>query len=155
MGQSGKAEMYDAAAAAFDTVIDEISRRASTFAQALFNRGECFYRRGKKQEAAAMYAQLLAKFPGDKLAADALYALGVSQEELGQQAEAGKSYDLFLEKYPQNPLAAEVTVRRGETLFAPGAVSSRPPNASRRPRPSRTSPWPTMPRCGRRPRWRS
>ncbi len=67
-----------------------------------------------------MYAQLLAKFPGDRLAADALYALGVSQEELKQQAEAGKSYDLFLEKYPQNPLADEVTVRRGETLFALG-----------------------------------
>ena len=59
---------------------------------------------------------MLAKFPNDKLAADALYALGVSQEELGQDAEAGKSYEQFLEKYRQNPLAAEVTVRRAALL---------------------------------------
>ena len=119
MGRSGKAEMYDAAAAAFETVITKYPD-GKYVPQALFNRGECFYHRGKKQEATAMYAQLLAKFPSDKLAVNALYALGVSQEELGQHAEAGKSYDQFLEKFPQNPLAGEVTVRRGETLFALG-----------------------------------
>ncbi len=119
LGQSGKGEMYDAAAAAFETVITK-HPDSKYVPQALYNRGECFYRRGKKQEAATMYAQLLARFPNDRAAADALYALGVSQEELRQHAAAGKSYDLFLEKYPQNPLANEVTVRRGETLFALG-----------------------------------
>ena len=117
--QSGKAELYDAAAAAFDTVATKFPN-SKYVPQSLFNRGECFYRSNKKQEAAAMYAQLLTKNTGDKLAVEALYALGVTQEELGQHAEAGKSYDQFLEKYPQSPLLDEVTVRRGETLFSQG-----------------------------------
>ena len=99
LGRSGKAEMYDAAAAAFETVITKYPD-SKYVSQALFNRGECFYHRGKKQEAAETYAQLLAKFPGDKLAVDALYALGVSQEELGQNAEAGKSYASVSGKVP-------------------------------------------------------
>lgn len=116
-GQAGKPEMYDAAAERFETVITKYPN-GKFAARAMFNRGECFYHRGKKPEAAAMYAQLIAKFPTDPLAADALYALGVSQEESGQAAEAGKTYDAFLEKHRQNPLAAEVVLRRGETLYS-------------------------------------
>ena len=126
LGQSGKVELYDAAADAFDTVVSKFPQ-SELVSQALFHRGECFYHRGKKPEAAEAYTQWLAKFPGDKLAADVLYALGVTQEELGQNAEAGQSYDRFLEKHPKNSLAAEVTVRRAALLsqdrkYAPAAA---------------------------------
>ncbi len=116
LGQSGKAELYGAAAEAFGTVITKYPHSALV-SQALFHRGECFYHDGKKQKALETYTQLLAKFPGDKLAVDALYALGVSQEELGQSTDAGKSYARFQEKYRQNPLAAEVTLRRAALLM--------------------------------------
>ena len=119
LAQGGKAEMYDAAADAFNNVVAKFPQ-SKHVAKALFYRGESFYHRGKKAEAAEMYAQLAAKFPNDPLLADALYALGVTQEELGRQAEAGKTYDQFLLAFPQSPLAAEVTMRRAETLFAQG-----------------------------------
>lgn len=115
LGQSGKAEMFDAAAATFQTLIAKYPDDKHA-AQALFYRGECLYHRGQKQDAAEMYAQLLAKFPRDKLAVDALYALGVSQQEMGQHAEAEKTYAQFLEKHPQHPLAAEVVMRRATAL---------------------------------------
>jgi len=115
LAQAGKAEMYDAAADAFNTVITK-HPESKHVAEALFYRGECFYHRGKKAEAAAMYSQLTAKFPNDKLMADALYALGVAQEELGRPAEAGKSYALFLKNFAESPLAAEVTVRQAAAL---------------------------------------
>ena len=120
LGQSGKAEMYDAAAAAFQTVATKYPQSKYARPVAVTIAANASITGAREQEAAAMYAQLLAKFPGDRLAADALYALGVSQEELKQQAEAGKSYDLSWRSIPQNPLAAEVTLRRGETLFALG-----------------------------------
>ena len=115
LGQAGKAEMYDAAAVAFNSVITKYAA-GKHVAQALFYRGKCLYHLGRKQEAAEMYAQLLAKFPNDKFAVDALYALGVSRQELGQHAEAEKTYGLFLEKHPQDPLVAEVTMRRAAAL---------------------------------------
>ncbi len=111
LGEAGKAEMYDAAAAAFETLLSKYPEGAHA-AEALFYRGESLYRRGRKTEAVAMYAQLLARFPDDKRAGDALYALGVSREELGQYADAGTTYKAFLEKFAQSPLAAEVAMRR-------------------------------------------
>ena len=119
IGQSGKAEMYDAAAATLENLLSKYPK-GQHVPQALFYRGECFYARGKKKEAAAMYAQLVDKHPGDRLMADALYALGVCQEELGDFAAAGKTYDRFTEKFPKSPLATEVGMRRGETLLAGG-----------------------------------
>ena len=119
LAQAGKAEMYSTAAEAFNAVIVKYPN-SQYVAQAVFNRGECFYHQGNKQRAAEMYAQLLAKYPSDDLTVHALYALGVSQEELGQYADAGTNYDLFLKKHPQHALAAEITVRRGETLLALG-----------------------------------
>ena len=119
LGQSGKAERYDAAAGTFETLLKQYPK-GKHVAQSLFYRGECLYVRGKKKEAAQMYAELVTKFPDDKLMVDALYALGVSQEELGDFAAAGKSYEQFLSKFPDNSLATEVHMRRGETLLAAG-----------------------------------
>ncbi|MGA2035401.1 MAG: tetratricopeptide repeat protein, partial [Thermoguttaceae bacterium] len=119
LGQSGKPAMYDAAADTFGALIKNYPQ-GKFLPQALFNRGDCFYHRGRQAEAARLYAQVVQQFPNDKLAADALYALGVTQEELNQPAEAGKTYDEFLKRYPQAGLATEVIMRRGETLFVAG-----------------------------------
>jgi TolA-binding protein len=119
LGQAGKGEMYDAAAATFETLLQKYPQ-GPYVAQALLNRGDSLYHRDKKREAVALYARLVEKFPDDKLLADALYALGVTQEELNQPEEAGKAYDAFLKKFAENPLAAEVIMRRGETLFSAG-----------------------------------
>lgn len=116
LGQQGKADMYDAAAASFEQLLEKFpeSRHA---AQAVFYRGECLYARGKRQPAAEMYARLVEKHPDSDLVPDAMYALGVTQEELNQPAEAGKTYDTFLEQFKDHALRTEVIMRRGEVLF--------------------------------------
>jgi TolA-binding protein len=119
MGQSGRAEMYDAAATTLETMLGRYPKGKHA-PQALFYRAECLYARGKKTEAAQMYSQLVEKYPADRLACDALYALGVSQEEMRDFVSAGKTYDLFVEKFPGSPLVTEVGMRRGETLLAAG-----------------------------------
>jgi TolA-binding protein len=118
-GQAGKPEMYDAAAATFQSLMQKWPD-GQYVAQAMLNRGDCLYHRNKKKDAAQLYAKLVEQFPDDKLLADGLYALGVTHEELNEPAEAGKAYDAFLKKFPDNRLAAEVIVRRGETLLAAG-----------------------------------
>jgi TolA-binding protein len=119
LGRAGKAASYDAAAGTFAALLKQFPKGKYT-AQALFCRGECFYARDKKKEAAAMYDELVEKYPDDKLVLDALYALGVTQEELQDWSGAGKTYDAFLKKFPEHALATEVSMRRGETLFAAG-----------------------------------
>ncbi len=49
-------ELYDAAAAALDTLMRGYPQ-SKYLAQALFYRGDCAYHRGKKDEAAGFYAQ--------------------------------------------------------------------------------------------------
>lgn len=117
--QAGKTELYDAAAATLDKLLKTYPK-GKFLAQALFTRGDCAYQRGKKREAAQFYVQAMAHAPDEKLQAEILYALGVTQEELNQPEEAGKAYDEFLKKFSGNSLVAEVIMRRGETLFATG-----------------------------------
>lgn len=116
LGQQGTAEMYDAAAASFEQLLETFpeSRHGP---QAVFYRGESLYARGKREPAAAMYSRLIEEHPESDLIAEAMYALGVAQEELNQPAEAGKTYDTFLEKFKKHPLRTEVIMRRGEVLF--------------------------------------
>lgn len=123
MAQGGKAEMFATAGATFDHLI-KTWPKGKHLAQAWFNRGDCYYHQGKKREAAQTYAQVLTSSPDDKLLAEALYALGVTEEELNQPAEAGKHYDEFLKKFDQHVLAGEVVMRRGETLLATGQTET-------------------------------
>ena len=53
-------------------------------ARALYYRGESLYQQEQLDGAAAAYAELVRKFPKNDLAADASYALGVTQEAHGQ-----------------------------------------------------------------------
>src|SRR5487761_1737728 len=114
---SGQADLYPQAAATFATVAAKFPK-SKEVAQAMFYRGESLYAQGKKDEAARLYAEVVEKHPQDAFLPEALYALGVTQEELGQPAAAGTSYDAYLKQFAKGPQAAEVTLRRGETLFA-------------------------------------
>ena len=114
---AGQADLYPKAAETFATVAAKFPN-SKEVAQAAFYRGESLYALGKKDEAAKLYAEVVEKHPKDVLLPEALYALGVTQEELGQSAAAGASYDAYLKQFANGPHAAEVTLRRGETLFA-------------------------------------
>lgn len=113
----GQADMYPKAADTFAALIQKFPKNKE-LAQATFYRGETLYAQGKKDEAARLYTEVVEKHKGDALVPEALYALGVTQEELGQSAAAGTSYDAYLKQFPNQPHAAEVTLRRAETLFA-------------------------------------
>jgi len=113
----GQADLYPKAAETFATLIQKFPKNKEV-AQATFYRGEALYAQGKKIEAARLYSDVVEKHKSGPLMPEALYALGVTQEELGQPAAAGASYDAYLKQFANQPHAAEVTLRRAETLFA-------------------------------------
>lgn len=88
--------------------------------QALFFWGESEYNQGKKKQALPAYQQLVADHAESPLRRDAVYALGVTQEELGQFADAGQTYDLFLKEFPKHELVPEIRMRKAETLLQAG-----------------------------------
>jgi TolA-binding protein len=91
--------------------------------QALYFQGEAYYQLGQKEPAVAAYDALVKGHEKSKLRADAVYALGVTQEELKQWAEAGKTYDLFLKEFAESPLVTEVRMRKAETMLQTGNVA--------------------------------
>jgi len=117
LAQDGKSEAYDDAAKTFETLIAKYPE-GSQRPQGLFYLAEALYARGKKAEAAPIYAQFIDGFAESPLRPDALYALGVTQEELNQPKEAAKTYDRFLKDFAEHALRAEITMRRAETMFA-------------------------------------
>ena len=81
-------QLRQQAAQSFTTPEMQKYPQGKYLAQGLFYQGEVAYAQGQKQQAAAAYKQVVERFPGDDLAPEALYALGVTQEELGQAAAA-------------------------------------------------------------------
>jgi TolA-binding protein len=114
---AGQPDLYHKAAESLGMVLTKFPQ-GKEVAQASFYRGEALYALGKKDEAVKLYTAVVEKYPKDPLFAEALYALGVTQDELGQMAAAGASYDAYLKQFADGPHAAEITLRRGETLFA-------------------------------------
>jgi len=119
LGQAGKAEQYDKAAATFAATLAKFPQGKEA-AQALFYEGESLYAAGKKEPALKAYAEVVEKHKDTTFRADALYALGVTREELGKHAEAGTAFDQFIKEFPKHALRSEVIMRRGETLFGQG-----------------------------------
>ncbi|MGH7137514.1 MAG: tetratricopeptide repeat protein, partial [Pirellulales bacterium] len=112
----GQTDLYAKAAENLATVLKSFPQ-SKEVTQAAFYRGEALYALGDKAEAAKLYAEVVEKHAKDPLVPEALYALGVTQNELGQTAAAGASYDAYLKQFPGGRHAAEVTLRRGEILF--------------------------------------
>lgn len=122
MGTGGKAEAFDAAAGTFSTM-EEKFEKSKFLPQAIYYRGESLYARGKKEEAIGAYQKFVKNHADNALAADAMYALGVTQEETKQADAAGKTYDAFLGKFEKHPLVPEIQYRRGELHFAGGSFA--------------------------------
>ncbi|HEX3659139.1 MAG TPA: tetratricopeptide repeat protein [Pirellulales bacterium] len=87
-------------------------------AQAEFYRGEIAYAQGDKPRAVDAYRRFLKDHPHDALASDALYGLGVAEEETSQAVAAEATYRRFLQGYPQHALAGEVGMRIAEMALA-------------------------------------
>lgn len=117
LAADGHLEFYAKAADNLAKYLKLFPNRAET-PQATFFLAEALNASGKNAEAVEAYTRLIAKHPKNALVPDALYALGAAHEELGQAAAAGANYDAYLKRFPGGEQAAEVTLRRGETLFA-------------------------------------
>lgn len=117
LAADGQTEFYAKAADNLAKYLKLFPNREET-PQATFFLAEALNASGKKAEAVEAYTHLIAKHPNNALVPDALYAVGVAHEELGQATAAGANYDTYLKRFPTGPQAAEVTLRRGETLFA-------------------------------------
>ena len=93
--------------------------------QALFFQAEALYGLNEKEAAVSSYTRLLSGFSESPLSRDALYALGVTQEELGRYSKAGSAYKKFMEQYADHELFSEVRMRHAETLLQQGALAQR------------------------------
>ena len=116
---SGKAQMFDAAAATFGTLAAKYPN-GKHLPEAIYYEGECLYNRNQKKEAASKYARLIQDFPREAVASRAMFALGVTQADLGQHKTALKTYSQFLKKFRDDALATETIMWRGESLYALG-----------------------------------
>ncbi len=112
----GNTKQFTAAA---KTLTDFLARRADSKLadQALFYLGECLYLNGKKDEAIPIYRQLVNDHADSPLRPDAMYALGVAQQETDMVAEAGQTFETFLTEFGKHELAGEVRMRKGEILI--------------------------------------
>ncbi|MFT5526026.1 MAG: TolA-binding protein, partial [Pirellulaceae bacterium] len=119
LGQAGNAEAFTASAKTFDEMMTKFPQ-GKYLDQGLFFQAESNYLLGNKKEAVASYDKLIKDHKESSLRTDALYALGVTQEELGEYAAAGTVYDLFLEECKESPLVTEVRMRKGETVLQAG-----------------------------------
>ena len=81
---------------------------------------------GKRPEAAAAFAALLAASPDDPLAPEAALVRGRALEADGQADEALKAYALVAEKYPRSAQADPAALARARLL----AASKRPAEAA-------------------------
>ena len=124
MAQDGKPELFDAATKTFQALMAK-SPQGRYAADTLFYQAECFYLQGKKQEAAQAYRQFVTNYPNHKYHADALYALGVAQEELSQFVDASDLRYVFAEISPK-PDRCGSRHARGETLLPPAITTSGP-----------------------------
>lgn len=114
---SRKAQAYEQAAATFGKLIEQFPR-GSYLPQARYYRAEALYSQGKKEEAVPLYTAVIADQKAGALKADALYALGVAEEELSHPEQAAAAYQQFLTEFPKHNLAVEVGFRLGESLLA-------------------------------------
>jgi len=127
-GESKNAADWKAAAADFANVLQKFP--ASTHApKAAYLRGESLYSGGDAAGAIEAYGALVAKFPDSPQVADALYYMGVSQQEASKFADAAVTYEKFLAnpKLAGQPLAGEIRLRRAVCLYELGKFAEAEP----------------------------
>ena len=92
--------------------------------QALYYLGDALYAQGKRIAAIRAYDRLVKNHENSSLRADAIYALGVTQQELQDYPAAGIVFDLFLQEFVDQELATEVAMRKAETVLQAGIVAA-------------------------------
>lgn len=126
LGQAGDAAEFAKADEVLEAFLVK-NPNAKEKPQALYFAGESKYLQGKKKEAAAWYARLLEEHADDKLAVDALYNLGVAQQETNDWQAAEATFGQFAKQYPQHRLGSEVRERQGEAFFQQGKFAEAQP----------------------------
>ena len=116
--------LFEKAITALEGMV-ESRRDGKLLDQANFFCGESYYRLGEKEKAIATYAKVVNDYPTSKLRREAIYALGVAQEETQKYPEAIATYDKLLAEAKEGDLSLEVRLRRADCLLqkgdAPGA----------------------------------
>lgn len=122
--QGGDKELFDKAAVTFSRMLKAFpAGKGNKADQAHFYHGESLYAQGQREQAADSYTSLLKDFKDSPLRRDAMYALGVTQEELGRYAQSGRVYDVYLKEFGDSPLATEVRMRKAETVLQAGLAA--------------------------------
>jgi TolA-binding protein len=120
LGLAGAKEQFAAA----DKTFTQLIATEKHVDQALYFQGESRYLQGNREGAIEAYGKLVQEQPKSSLRRDAIYALGVAQEELGKFDEAGKTYELFLTEFGEAEdaaaLATEIHMRKAETILQAG-----------------------------------
>jgi cellulose synthase operon protein C len=114
--------LFEKAVAALDGMIS--SRKESKLLdQAYFFLGESLYRLGEKEKAIGSFSKVVEGYPASKLRKDAIYALGVAQEEMQKYPDAIATYDKLLAEVKEGDLAFEVRLRRADCLLQKGEAA--------------------------------
>ncbi|WP_421864078.1 tol-pal system protein YbgF [Motiliproteus sp.] len=97
---------FDAALGAFERFLQQYPQSTLT-ANVLYWTGEVHRAkpRPEPQLASQAYQQLIERFPDHSKASDALYKLGLSQQELGRAAEAKASMQRVISQFPDSSSA--------------------------------------------------
>ena len=115
--ESSREQAFAAALAAFASQLQQFSD-GSLAPQAVFYQAEIAYSRGDLATAIVGYQDFVAKYDEHPLRAQALYALGVAQQEAEQPAVAADTLQRFLFQYPDHAQVADAHLRFVESLFA-------------------------------------
>jgi cellulose synthase operon protein C len=89
-------------------------------AQAAFYRCEAYYAGGAAKEASIAYRALLDKYPDHPQRAEALYGLGVAEQETGQFVKAAATFEKLAAEFPKHGSAADARLRQAESLLTAG-----------------------------------
>lgn len=116
LGQNGQPPLLDRAQKTFAALAKK-EPQGKFAAQAFFYQGEAVYAAGRKAEALPLYERAAQDFPKDPIAAEALYARGVTQAELSDHVAADATFARFLKQFADHRLTPEVKMRRGEALL--------------------------------------
>jgi TolA-binding protein len=107
-----------------DAAIDALATHLGKFPdgelapQTAFYHAEALYARGRLDAAVAAYRSMLTKYPAHPQRADALYALGVAQQERRADADAVESFTRFEHEFPQHASYADARARHADALFS-------------------------------------
>jgi TolA-binding protein len=80
---------------------------------------------GAPGRARPLFRALVQRYPGDPLAADALFSLGRLEFEAGRRAAAAGWFERYLRDWPAGPLAEQAAVRLFEAAEDDPALARR------------------------------